>query len=318
LPPVCSTAKIRSDMIRKYLSLMKSWELERPKPVLPFPDGIVAAQAPQGCKGEWMGVMAAHDRWPVSADETGWAIELAGVARATEELSLCVDTVLARTEMGEPLQGWEVETLVDCFNGLLSCWDRREACISESVLPWLESLTDGKVTTAEQKALEHLRKSYKQRRKRVGMTSAAFSKLGEAAGSAELPGQVYAMRIVKDSFDVFQAINIAAAQLEVESAMWLVRKVTSQAEFERRWRAASRGRGGVLKAGALAVRGAPHRERVLWLLAEGTSEWLCSVYAFGTLFVQLSGWRKPLEAVLAGEKPEPVLPRCVPSRAMSA
>eukprot|EP00873_Tetraselmis_striata_P023258 jgi/Tetstr1/443522/TSEL_031526.t1 len=198
-------------MIRKYLSLMKSWELERPKPVLPFPDGIVAAQAPQGCKGEWMGVMAAHDRWPVSADETGWAIELAGVARATEELSLCVDTVLARTEMGEPLQGWEVETLVDCFNGLLSCWVSAapalaqpvpdwpvfakrchavrelpeiagKPCISESVLPWLESLTDGKVTTAEQKALEHLRKSYKQRAETRGYDQRRLLQAGRGGG----------------------------------------------------------------------------------------------------------------------------------------
>lgn len=58
------------------------------------------------------------------------------MARATEELSLCVDTVLARTEMGEPLQGWEVETLVDCFNGLLSCWVSAAPALAQPVPDW--------------------------------------------------------------------------------------------------------------------------------------------------------------------------------------
>lgn len=293
-------------MIRKYKMLVKSWELERPKQVLPFPDGIVAqapaSAPPDSTPEEWVEVMGPSSRWTTDADASGWGIELAGLARATEELSLAVDTVLSRTESGDVLERWTVELILIQLAALFASWDRRENKLCEQVLPWLEPRADEK----ERKALQNLRRGYGRRRKRTELLRGTLEKALEAAEKGEegKGAQVYAMRCVKDSYDVFQSMGLVSSQVEVETAMWVARKRLSESEFNALWiqSGPTTARAPVLRPGALATLGSKRHERLTWLRCQGVPDWLCSVYVYGVILISLGTWQRPIDALMLNKK----------------
>eukprot|EP00951_Prasinocladus_malaysianus_P030470 scaffold287219_cov40-Prasinocladus_malaysianus.AAC.1 len=122
-----------------------------------------------------------------------------------------------------------------------------EEQMSHKLIPYLEAnLEKDKCQT-----VKRVERSYAQRQKRISLVNKALDKgienMQAATTSASQPpaqnlstltrttsgtGQgIFIMRLLKDNFDIFQSITITTMQIEVETAVWVVRNFLTEKEW---------------------------------------------------------------------------------------
>jgi len=201
----------------------------------PFPGGLVdqTRARPAGVSdAEWTDVMGPRNtEWGCSTNDICWSYAVAAITTALQDLSLVMNTVVAKAERGYFPTGPELSVFQSKAEEVMGLQVSREEAIQGYVLPALSKY----LSHAESEQIKHLERCRKYRESRLKAFNTSIAGLvwtgGEKNNALGETKRLSALRAAKTKFDVLRTTTATLLQVEVEAVLWPVRKYLTLKEW---------------------------------------------------------------------------------------